>query len=280
LDKWTGGIPSHAFAVVSAFSGIGKSTLLKAFAFNMYAQGYTPLYVTLEESDDEVLHKFDSMAANLTYQHINQLRLGSDALNDWRATAKRIRENVNDIPVIDDIRNCTPDHIFAETIRHKPDVVIVDYVQLMHSSRASQKGAALWQRITDVTQDLKQNARTLGVPIIAAAQTNRQGGKEGAELDNIGGSISVVQDADMLIGLFADDEMKDDNEMEIRLNKNRRGRLGRFKAIWDHDKQEYREQESVDVWTRKKREQDGESKAPKDKRNPFIRKDDEEKKAA
>jgi hypothetical protein len=61
----------------------------------------------------------------------------------------------------------------------------------------------------------------LGVPIIAMAQTNRSGGKDGAELDNVGYSMSIVQDSDIVIGLFADEEMKDAKEMQIRLNKNR-----------------------------------------------------------
>ena len=38
-----------------------------------------------------------------------------------------------------------------------------------------------------------------------------------------------------MIGLFADDEMKEQKEIEIRLNKNRDGPSTRFRAIWNHE---------------------------------------------
>jgi replicative DNA helicase len=120
-------------------------------------------------------------------------------------------------------------------------LVIVDYVQLMRSSRPQQRGYNQWSMLTEITQDLKQIARSVGIPILAAAQTNRDGGKQGAELDNIGGSISITQDADVAVGLYADDDMKDAKTMQIRLMKNRRGKLGKFDSRWDHEKGDFKE---------------------------------------
>jgi replicative DNA helicase len=173
---------------------------------------------------------------------MKQLALEPEQMKRWREYREEIRETTAEIPIIDNIRFCTPEHVYAETVRYKPDVVVIDYISLMRSGRPGQKGNSMWQAITEITQDLKQNARVLGIPILAAAQTNRSGGKDGAELDNIGNSISIVQDSDKVIGLFADDEMKQRKEIEIRLNKNRRGRLGKFKALWDHDAQQFREE--------------------------------------
>jgi replicative DNA helicase len=240
LDHWTGGIQSHELVTVAGFSGLGKSTMLMALAFNAWSQGRTPLYISLEMEAGAILRKFDAMAATLDYAKIKQLQLPDDQIQNWRLTAENISDNTHDIPVIDSIRGCTPDHIFAETVRHKPDIVFIDYLSLMRSSRAS-RHASMWQSLTEITQDLKQNARTLGIPIVAAAQTNRSSGKDGAELDNIGYAMSVVQDSDIMIGLFADDEIKERREMEIRLNKNRDGRLGKFIAKWDHEHMNFRE---------------------------------------
>jgi len=240
LDEWTGGIQSHELVVIAGFSGLGKSTMLMALAFNAWSQGYTPLYISLEMEAGAILRKFDAMAASLDYSKIKQLKLPQDQIKNWRKTAQDISDKTHDIPVVDSIRGCTPDHIFAETVRHKPDLVLVDYLSLLRTSRAS-RNMSMWQSLTEITQDLKQNARTLGIPIVAAAQTNRSSGKEGAELDNIGYSLSVAQDSDIMIGLFADDELRERKEMEIRLNKNRDGRLGKFMARWDHDNMEFRQ---------------------------------------
>lgn len=249
LDAATGGMQQHEFATVSGFSGLGKSTFLISTAFNAFMAEYTPLYVSLEMERKQLLRKWDAMAANLDYTKMKQLQLPPEAYEDWREAKEEMMKKSGEIPVIDSIRQCTPDHIFAEAVRHKPDLIIVDYISLMRSSRPS-RNANIWQSVTEITQDLKQVARTLKIPILAAAQTNRSGAKDGAELDNIGASISIVQDSDIVIGLHADDEMKERKEMEIRLRKNRDGRLGEFKAIWDHENMIFREKNLNDMFSR------------------------------
>ena len=224
LDEWTGGIQPHEFVSVAGFSGLGKSTLLIVLAFNMWLRGFTPMFVTLEMEAKAILRRFDAMSTGIDYWKLKHLDLPEVEIETWREAAEKIQHKACDIPVIDSIRGCTPDHIFAETIRHKPDVVFLDYIGLMRSSHPQGRGASMWQTLTEITQDLKQNARTLGIPIVAAAQTNRSGAKDGAELDNIGLSISIIQDPDIVLGLFADDEMKEAKRMEIRLIKNRDGK--------------------------------------------------------
>ena len=246
LDARTGGIQPHEFAVVAGFSGTGKSTLLLRFLLSIYENGYTPLLISLEMESRMILRRLDSMAANLDYNSMKHLQLEDQAIEDWEQKAEEVREGVKDITIIDDIRGCTPDHVFAEALRHKPDVILIDYVSLMRSSRPS-RYAKSWESLTEVTQDLKQNARTLKVPIIAAAQTNRSGASEGAELSNVGYAISVTQDPDIAIGLFTNDELRDQNLIEIRLNKNRDGALDRFRAIWNHEKMIFRQQLLTDV---------------------------------
>ena len=250
LDEWTGGIQPHEFVSVAGFSGLGKSTLLMALAFNMWVKGFTPLFVSLEMEAKAILRRFDAMATGLDYWRLKHLDLEEVGLETWRVAAEKIQARPCDIAVIDSIRGCSPDHVFAETVRHKPDIVFLDYIGLMRSNRPQSRGASMWQTLTEITQDLKQNARTLGIPIVAAAQTNRSGAKDGAEMDNVGGSISIVQDPDIVLGLFADDEMRAEKRMEIRLIKNRDGRLGSFKAIWDHESQHFREEVMGDHFKR------------------------------
>jgi replicative DNA helicase len=249
LDLWTNGIQSHELCTVSGFSGLGKSTFLIATAFNFWAQGFTPLYISLEMEAKALLRKFDAMAAQLDYLKMKQLDLPAKQIKNWRERAEAVQGSTADIPIIDSIRGCTPDHVFAEAVRHKPDVVILDYLSLMRSGRPQRNGS-MWQSLTEITQDLKQNARTLGIPILAAAQTNRSSNKDGAELENIGYSLSVVQDSDIVLGLFSDEDMRERKRMEIRLNKNRDGRLGKVEALWDYENMTFRELEDSDKYGR------------------------------
>jgi replicative DNA helicase len=239
LDGMTGGIKPHQFAVVSAFLGIGKSTAINSFAYNMWGlpEDLVIMVVTLELEKHTLMNKFDAMAAGINYRDIEHLNLSEADVERWNETAKTLRKkkkSKNDIIVLDRMNNATPDKVFAETVKHKPDVVFVDYLGLMRSSSATRSNS-MWQSMVEITQDLKQNARTLGVPIIAAAQTNRSGSKDGSELDNIGASISIAQDADIVIGLHADEDMKKQSKMELRLQKNRMGPLGKIDCVWDHE---------------------------------------------
>ncbi len=243
LDAWTGGIKGHQLITVAAFSGIGKSTFLRALAFNVYLEGFTPYYVSLEEGRDEILANMDIMATNLDAQKFRQLKLTDDDEKSWEQLADEAQNDAErrDILINDAIAVCTPDKVFMETVKHTPDIIFIDYLSLMRSSSPTRSNS-IWQSIGEITQELKKNARMLGIPIVAAAQTNRSGAKDGAELDNIGQAIAIVQDSDVVIGLHADEDMKREKRMEVRVNKNRGGRLGKIPYIWDHDRMVFREE--------------------------------------
>jgi replicative DNA helicase len=247
LDEATDGLQPHEIAVVSGFTGSGKSTMLMQLTRNAYTMGNKILYISLEMEAGTILRRLDSMESPFSYGHLKKLSLTQDELSRYRDRSLSMEHADKDIIVVDSIRNCTPDHVYAETVKHKPDLVVVDYVSLMRSGQAHHKGAKNWEVLSDITRELKQNARILKVPIIAAAQTNRSGAKEGAEMDNIAYSQSIIQDADIMIGLHADQEMKDANERHIRLRKNRDGPLAEFYARWDYKNMDFREKRMMET---------------------------------
>jgi replicative DNA helicase len=253
LDRLTDGIKRHELISVLGFTNVGKSTLLRVLAFNFYLKGYHPLYFSLEMEAEDILRVFDVMGSRIDYAKMRQLSLDPHDIKEWRKVAERVKNTKNDISIIDSMYRITPDNVYAETLRHKPDVVIVDYVGLMRSSNIS-RGVKRYQQLSEITQDLKIYARRLRTPIIMAAQTNREGAKGGAELANVADAISISQDSDIVIGLFQDEEMEERKEMEIRLSKNRQGPRKSFKARWDHELQDFREQTIQDRMRREDRD--------------------------
>ncbi len=240
LDRLTGGIQSHELVTVLGFTNVGKSTLLRVLCYNFWLKGYTPLYISLEMEAKILLRIFDSMATGLDYTRMKHLRLTDAEMTSWREQAAKIAKHKADIQVVDSIHRMTPDQLYALALRHRPGVIVLDYVGLMRSSDTA-RGVKRYQQISEITQDLKHYARSMKIPIVMAAQTNRAGAKDGAELDNVGDGISITQDSDTVLGLFQDSDMERANEMEIRLNKNRDGPRGKFRAKWDFDTMEFRE---------------------------------------
>jgi replicative DNA helicase len=240
FDFLTSGIQPHEYITISGFSGTGKSTLAQWMLFNAYMQGKTPMYISLEMEAKALLRKWDTMAMNFEYHRLKRQRLSDEDVVRWKETANRVRNADNDIIILDDVSGCTVDRVYAELTRYQPDILCIDYITLMDTSRSA-GGTQMWEKVVTLTRQLKQTSRTLGIPIIGVAQTNRSGYQTGAQLDNIAFSQSIVNDSDIILGLHADDEMKKNNRMTVRLLKNRDGRTDETDLLWKMDTMEFGE---------------------------------------
>jgi replicative DNA helicase len=186
LDEKTFGIQPHELVVCAGFQGTGKSTLMQHIGFTGYLQGKTVLFVSLEMDEKPLLRKFDTMAVDMSHRQLKGLDLPDEAVNRWEKwadDAEADRDHGKDIIIIDRIGSRTATGVYAETIRHKPDMVIVDYISLLETGRTGSEKH--WQQIGQISRELKLNAQTLGIPVIAAAQTNRDSVKEGVKLETI-----------------------------------------------------------------------------------------------
>jgi len=239
FDFVTSGIQSHEYVTISGFSGTGKSTLAQWMLFNAYMQGKTPMYISLEMEAKALLRKWDTMAMNFEYQRLKRQRLSDEDVLKWKERAEIVRQADNDIIILDDVAGCTVDRVYAELTRYQPDILCIDYITLMDTPRSA-GGTQMWEKVVTLTRQLKQTSRTLGIPIIGVAQTNRSGYQTGAQLDNIAFSQSIVNDSDIILGLAArDEEMERNKRQTIRLLKNRDGRVEESDLLWKMETMEF-----------------------------------------
>ena len=228
FDRVMTGMLPHELIVFVAYTSAFKSTMMQHVAYSAYLQSKTVLFISLEMEGDALLRKFDTMAAKVKYHAMKALELEAGDLEQWQTVAERVASDAHEREIIirDDIRNCTVDKIMAETLRYKPDVVIVDYIELMSAPR-DRRG---WEAVQYIGQGLKQNARLLAKTHVSAAQLNREGGKESAKgrisLANVSYQ-SIGKDSDVVIGLTVtsddDDGDTDENIVNAVLLKNRDG---------------------------------------------------------
>lgn len=223
VNDLTYGAQPYENWVILAPSGMGKSTISQSFIFDWWTQEKTSLLVSMEMGADQLMRNWDAMSARLSRAAIKALRLGEGDIDRWRKIAKKaeVAKATSDIIVLDDVAGCTPDKIWAETFKHQPDVVVVDYIDLLESPR----GLSGWQAISHNAKQLKMNARISGIPHVVIAQTNRSGFSDGARADNVQGSIGITQNADVMIGLYREGESwEDEHRLGMRVPKNRDGR--------------------------------------------------------
>ncbi len=242
VDSVTFGIQPHELVSILGWTGTGKSTLLQSIFFQAYLKDYTPMMFSLEMEADALFKRWDAMAAKLNYQALRGLELNPAEEERWqkfgeKASAARADK---DILVVDDVGGrFTVDRVYAEMVRHKPDIVGIDYISLMEAT--GNKQAPLWQQVGEISRNLKQMARSLHIPIVVVSQTNVSSAKEGANLDNISYARSVGHDSDISFGLHRDDDMKKNNQMELRIAKNRDGPEETLLLYWDQVTKTYEE---------------------------------------
>lgn len=251
VDNLTFGIQPHEYVTIFGATSIGKSTLSQWMLFNAWMQNKTPMYISLEMEANALFRKWDTMLMNFRYNDLKGHTLREEEIEAWKEKAEEVASRPNDIIVMDDVSGCTVDRVYAEINRWKPDLLCLDYINLM-SVRSSY--SQNWEKIQYLTQELKQVSRTLKTPIIGIAQANRSSFSQGATLENIGGSISIVQDSDLVFGLHADEEMREEKKSELRLLKNRDGAVGTVDLWWEPETMKFGQWEETRYWQNRREE--------------------------
>ena len=104
----------------------------------------------------------------------------------------------------------------------KVDVLLVDYLDLMHPIAAKISAENLFVKDKYVSEELRNLAMELNNIFVTASQLNRSSVEE-IEFDHshISGGISKINTADNLIGIFTSRAMRERGRYQIQLMKTR-----------------------------------------------------------
>lgn len=237
LDEVTFGLHPYQYVTIAGWTGIGKSWLGLLFAVNHYLSGHTPMIISLEMDEQEIYDRLDSIVVGLSWYKRHGLTLSPNEMEQWEEWAEKA-ENLNNDIIVVDVDYATPEKVYAETARWNPDVVIVDYIQLMLAPSHFRNS---WERIGYISQMLKAQARQMRIPIYGLAQANVDSVGEGANLTNLAGSKDIGKHSDLVLGLYQNEEMKEKNKMDISVEKNRIGPAGSVIPMkWNPSNSEFR----------------------------------------
>ena len=233
LDNITLGNEKETLTVIIAKTGIGKSFL--TFLLGAYAQinGYRVLQFTTEMSTEMVRDRYEALLFSMIVGDFNYSRFKKGRLypNEEEQYFEFLDTHLPRLEPLIIEQAIGVSSVSAKIDQYKPDLVLIDGIYLMEDERGSKED---WLRITHITRDLKILAKRKKLPIIGNSQADSQTSKKtGPELENIGYSKAIGQDADKIWALFQDDQMRTDKEMKIKVLKNREGTLGSITMNWD-----------------------------------------------
>lgn len=226
LDLYLNGGPSPGEVLIwMAPTGVGKSILLANNAMNGVKQSKNVLFVTFELS---TLKTALRIVGSMTKKKIADMRPKSDKFVTARDEAVQIMTQTyetfqKDIVIYEMAPGeCSVNHIYAiidslkKTKNWKPDIVIIDYLELMVSRNVS-FNTSEYSLQKNVSTEVRGLAKNENVVVFTATQTNRAGlsqsstnTAENIGLDKSAESYGKNMAADYVISL-------NQNEMEYHM---------------------------------------------------------------
>ena len=162
-----GGLAAGELGVIAAPSGIGKSWALATIGANAARAGKRVIYYTLELNENYVGLRFDTIFTGIEPSKVPD-------------NADTVRSAVDSIPGDIIIKYYPASAITVHTLRAhldnltaskmKPDLVIIDYADLM---RSSDRVEARHQELGEIYKEIRGMSGEIGVPIWTASQTQR-----------------------------------------------------------------------------------------------------------
>ena len=222
LDRIIGGWQKSDLIILAARPAVGKTAMLLQMAVASKARA---LIVSGEQPAVQVMQR---MLAQVGHVPIHKLRNPRELTDDHWAAVTSGTSRLKDSPVL--ILDNPAPHIQdiaarMESMSGQFDLVLVDYLQRVKGS-----GQGIYEKTTDVVQTLKELARMHDVPVICAAQINRQG-QQNANMSHLKGSGDIEQEADQILILERDAD--EETKAELSLEKNRHGPTGSIPLYFD-----------------------------------------------
>lgn len=243
LDKVTTGLNKSDLIILGARPGMGKTSFALNVARNVAVNSKkTVCFFSLEMTRDQLAQRMLSNEASI---ESHKLRTGELSADEWTRLAQA-GKNLSEADIyFDETSGITVQQMKAKLLRMpKVDLVIIDYLGLMHSARKIDNRV---QEVQEITGALKSMAKELRVPVLCCAQLSRgtetKGKSHKPALSDLRESGSIEQDADQVLFIYretyydnekdGEENKGDPNKAEIIVAKNRHGSVDTVELYWD-----------------------------------------------
>jgi replicative DNA helicase len=211
--------------VFAGETNIGKSIFLGNVAANIASQGKNVLLITLEMSE-------------LLYARRICTKISKIPMKEMAVNGPSLRAAIKEEPGSIYIKEFPPSTVTPNQIKAfckkfqdqgiKLDAIVIDYLNLIHSP----VGNNSYERIKNVTEQIRAISYTFECPIISATQLNRAGfDQDNPDLATISESIGLAATADVILSIFQNDEDRDLGIIRLGMMKNRYGPRGMTQAM-------------------------------------------------
>jgi replicative DNA helicase len=235
LDRMTSGLQEGELIIVAARPSMGKTALAMNFVEHaaLHLKKAAAVF-SMEMSGAQLAMRMIGSVGRFD-QH--ELRTGTFKEDDWSRLVDAVGK-LNETQVfIDDSAGLNAIEVRSRARRlHRQcgglSLIVVDYLQLMSSSRRDENRAT---EIADISRSLKGLAKELKVPVVALSQLNRSVESRQDKrpmMSDLRESGAIEQDADVILFIYRDEVYHPDSQQrgmaEIIVAKQRNGPTGKL----------------------------------------------------
>lgn len=233
------GIKSGQLGILLAYPAIGKSWMALYMAAQAWKQGRVPLILSLEMTEQEVRNRMIAILAEGRFSH-RALSAGKVNINEFKEWAEKEFNNMPPLRIIsnDGLGEINPNVVRSKIDQYRPDVVFIDYLQLMVDNGRSDNETV---KIKNLSRELKLLSVSEHIPIIAIASATPDDATDlesVPQLGQVAWSRQIAYDADWVMAMG---RASNSDALECVLRKNRHGFSGDFVMVVDFDRGRFTE---------------------------------------
>ncbi|MDR0827590.1 MAG: replicative DNA helicase [Desulfovibrio sp.] len=247
LDAMTSGFQPSDLIILGARPSVGKTALALNIAMLAAVTHHVPVLIySLEMSNQQLMAR---MLCSWAKVDVQRLRMAGKLSDEDLMYLHDAGEIFSQAPLyIDDAAALNTMQMRARTRRLKAEkdigLVIIDYLQLMQSSRRTDSREL---EISDISRNLKAMAKELNIPVLALAQLSREADKRATgekgdklpRLSDLRESGAIEQDADVVMFIHRDtmssakyEDRPAVDKATIVIAKHRNGPTGKFDLLY------------------------------------------------
>lgn len=210
--------------VSSHNTGVGKSFMMCHLAASHLRLGQNVLYITLEMSEEKIGERIDENLLDLNVDDLHGLNREVflsriDKIKQKTQGRLKIKEYPTSSAHVGHFRALLSELKLKQNF--VPDVIYVDYVNIMASSRMKM-GESSYGYIKAITEELRGLAVEHNVAIITATQTNRDGiNNTEVDMTSTAESMGFVHALDLYLALVSTEQLEKLNQLLLIQLKNR-----------------------------------------------------------
>jgi replicative DNA helicase len=221
------------FGILLAYPASRKSWLALFMAVQAWKNGKKPLVVSLEMTESEVRNRVYTIMADGRFSH-RKMSAGDVDIEEFERWGSTYLKNMPSFQIVsnDGLGEVSPAVLRGKIDQYSPDIVFVDYIQLMQSNSPTDNETV---KIKNISRELKILAISEQVPIVAIASATPDDATNMntvPALGQVAWSKQLAYDADWVLALG---RQPSSDILECVFRKNRHGYLGEFLVQIDFD---------------------------------------------